>query len=140
MRWSYRLSALLPKTLVTPAIATIIGLSTALFSGVAAADSRDQAKRMHDRIAGVPPSAATLNAMQTAIDSNDALGAALMATQEPEFYSVTLRNFAAPWTNRDSSVFVPLDDYIATVIGMVRDDLDFRGILHYGKQRSSLLF
>ena len=28
------------------------------------------------------------------------------------FYAVTLKNFAAPWTNRDQSVFVPLNDYI----------------------------
>lgn len=130
MRWTRSVSALLPKALVTPAIATLFCVSTALYAGSAAADSRDQAKRMHDRIAGVPPSAVTLNAMQSAIDSNDPLAAALLATQEPEFYSVTLRNFAAPWTNRDSSVFVPLDDYIATIIGMVRDDVDFRGILH----------
>lgn len=134
MRWSLSLSGLLPlwapKTLVTPVVTTAICLSSMLFSSYALADSRDQAKRMHDRIAGVPPSAATLNAMQTAIDSGDPLSAALLATQEPEFYSVTLRNFAAPWTNRDSSLFVPLDDYIATIIGMVRDDLDFRGILH----------
>jgi len=26
----------------------------------------------------------------------------------------TIRNLAAPWTNRDQSVFVPLNDYIAT--------------------------
>ena len=45
------------------------------------------------------------------------------------FYNVTLKNFVAPWTNRDGDVFVPLNDYTATVIGMVRDDADFRNIL-----------
>ena len=45
------------------------------------------------------------------------------------FYSVTLKNFATPWTNRDQTVFAPLNDYTATVIGMVRDDKDFRGML-----------
>ncbi len=93
------------------------------------ADSRDQAKRIHDRIAGVPPTDATLTAMAAEIDGGDAVAAALIATNEPEFYSVTLRNFSAPWTNRDRSVFVPLDDYTATIIGMVRDNRDFRGIL-----------
>ena len=42
------------------------------------------------------------------------------------FYSTTLKNFATPWTNRDQTVFAPLNDYTATVIGMVRDDVDFR--------------
>ena len=45
------------------------------------------------------------------------------------FYNVTLKNFAAPWTNRDRSVFVPLNDYIATVIGLIRDDQPFNELL-----------
>ncbi len=45
------------------------------------------------------------------------------------FYNVTLKNFVAPWTSRDRSVFVPLNDYTATVIGMVRDDVDFSTVL-----------
>ncbi len=102
-----------------------------LLSGAAAADSVDQAKRIHDRIAGVPPDAVTLAQMADEIElNNDPLAAALIATDAPEFYSVTLKNFAAPWTNRDRSVFVPLNDYTATVIGIVRDEVDFREILH----------
>lgn len=90
---------------------------------------RDQAKRIHDRITGVPPSAATLNTMEMLISGGDELGAALLATQAPEFYNVTLKNHVAPWTNRDGDIFVPLNDYTATVIGLVRDDADFRDVL-----------
>ncbi len=36
---------------------------------------------------------------------------------------------AAPWTNRNQSVFVPLNDYTATVIGMVRDNVPFNTLL-----------
>ena len=94
------------------------------------ATQRDQAKRIYDRIAGVPPDAATLTNMVNEMNATTAVNAALMyATQAPEFYNVTLKNWAAPWTNRDDFVFVPLDDYIATVIGMVRDDADFRELL-----------
>jgi hypothetical protein len=100
-----------------------------LLSATAAADSRDQAKRLHDRIAGVPPDEATLVEMASELDANRPVSAALIATEAPEFYSVTLKNFAAPWTNRERSVFVPLNDYIATVIGMVRDEVDFRQLL-----------
>ena len=105
-------------------------LLTAATSSIGWADARDQAKRIHDRIAGVPPDETTLTAMAAEITNNNAVGAALMATDAPEFYSVTLKNWAAPWTNRDFNVFVPLDDYIATVMGVVRDELDFRKILH----------
>ncbi len=104
-----------------------------LSGGPINAGTREQAKRIHDRLAGVPPSEQTLNTMQTLLDSgsaNDALNAALMATEHDAFYNVTLKNFAAAWTNRDQSVFVPLNDYIATVIGVVRDELDFRQVLY----------
>jgi len=110
----------------------VLTVVIACASAAARADSRDQAKRLHDRIAGIPPSATDLNLMQNMIDSdpiNGAFNAALLATDNPAFYNVTLKNFVAPWTNRDQAVFVPLNDYIATVIGMVRDDVDFRQVL-----------
>ena len=53
----------------------------------------------------------------------------MLDTTQPHsshFYTTTLKNFATPWTNRDQTVFAPLNDYTATVIGMVRDDVDFR--------------
>ncbi|MEM7365104.1 MAG: hypothetical protein AAF525_13855, partial [Pseudomonadota bacterium] len=94
------------------------------------ADSRDQAKRIHDRLAGVPPSATTLDTMADLIDDDRATEAAMMAMDHPDFYRTTLKNWAVPWTNRDFSVFAPLNDYVATVIGMVRDDVDFRELLY----------
>ena len=85
----------------------------------------DQATRIYNRVAGVPPSAAQLAQMT----ATDAVSAALIATQDPAFYNNTIRNLAAPWTNRDQSVFVPLNDYTATVVGMVRDDVPFNTLL-----------
>ena len=93
------------------------------------AGSREQAKRLYDRIASTPPDDATLTQMATLIAGGDNQGAAAIATDASSFYNVTLKNFAAPWTNRDQSVFVPLNDYTATVIGMVRDDVPFNTVL-----------
>jgi hypothetical protein len=96
------------------------------------AGSREQAQRIHERLAGVPPSATDLNTMQDMIDGvlpGGATAAAELAMNNVNFYNVTLKNFAAPWTNRDQSVFVPLNDYVATVIGMVRDRADFSTLL-----------
>lgn len=96
------------------------------------AGPRDQAKRIHDRLAGVPPSESVLQLMEADVDplqNNDAIAAAYTAMDNPNFYNVTLKNFAAPWTNREGSVFVPLNDYIATVVGMVRDDVAFNTLL-----------
>ena len=49
--------------------------------------------------------------------------------QDPAFYNNTIRNMATPWTNRDQTVFVPLNDYTATVVGMVRDNVPFNTLL-----------
>jgi hypothetical protein len=85
----------------------------------------DQATRIYNRIAGIPPSAAVLAQMM----KTDSVSAALLATNDPAFYNNTIRNLAAPWTNRDQSVFVPLNDYTATVVGMVRDNVPFNTLL-----------
>lgn len=116
-------------------------LATIVFALSAAAGPREQAKRIHDRIAGVPPTDTQafdandqqnemLDVMAQMITDGQAVDAALLATDNPSFYNVTLKNFAAPWTNRDQDVFVPLNDYIATVIGLVRDEMDFRQVLY----------
>jgi hypothetical protein len=107
-------------------IALCVG-ALALLGGTAFAanPSADQATRMYNRIAGVPPTAAQLATMI----ATDSVSAALIATQDAAFYNNTIRNMAAPWTNRDQSVFVPLNDYTATVVGMVRDDIAFNTLL-----------
>ena len=86
---------------------------------------REQAYRITNRLAGVPPSEATLISMEADIQAGNAADAAATAMNNASFYTVTLKNFAAPWTDRDQSVFVPLNDYIATVIGMIRDGEPF---------------
>jgi hypothetical protein len=107
------------------AVCAAVAASLALASAGASAITRDQAKRIHDRIAGVPPSDSVLTAMQ----GMSADAAAFEAMKNSNFYNVTLKNMAMPWTNREQTVFAPLNDYVATVIGMVRDDVDFSTLL-----------
>ena len=114
------------SSLLPVAALTLLILGTAPAS--VQADERSQAKRIHDRLTGVPASASELDALEQAL-VKDPMDAAYLAMEHPSFYNVTLKNFAAPWTNREASVFVPLNDYTATVIGMVRDGRDFRDIL-----------
>jgi hypothetical protein len=106
-----------------------IALLAGLVAATAQAGSREQAKRMHDRIAGVPASATTLDAMAADIAAGRTRDAAYLAMENPSFYSVTLKNLAMPWTNRDRTVFAPLNDYVATFIGMVRDDVPMNELL-----------
>jgi hypothetical protein len=104
-------------------------VALAAFAAAAGAGPREQAKRIHDRIAGVPPSAAVLDQMAAEITAGRAEQAAMIAMDNPSFYSVTLKNLVTPWTNREQTVFAPLNDYTATVIGMVRDDVPFDQVL-----------
>jgi hypothetical protein len=116
------------------ALAVLTLLLGAALIAPAHAGYLEQAKRLHDRLAGVPPTDEVLQDMADAIDPalpGNANAAANMAMDNKNFYNVTLKNFAAPWTNRDQSVFVPLNDYIATVIGMVRDGVPFNTLLSH---------
>jgi hypothetical protein len=120
---------------------------TALLALTAASASwagpRERAKAIHDRLTGVPASNADLDLMA----GMDPFDAAMHAMEDGEnsryFYTVTLKNFAAPWTNRDHDPFVPLNDYTTLVIGMVMDDVGFDQILYgnllyYGEDVSPL--
>lgn len=110
-------------------LAAALGVWCACGASLSHAGAREQAKRIHDRIAGVPADAATLDAMQAKIEQGDAAGAAKIAMDAPSFYTTTLKNWITPWTNREQSVFAPLNDYTATVIGIIRDDVDYREVL-----------
>ncbi len=117
----------------------VAGLLVAALVLPANAGDREKARRIHDRLAGVPPTAAEIVDLESAMAGTNlacssytltgvdaaAECAAYLAMENTSFYNVTLKNFAAPWTNRDQSVFVPLNDYIATVIGLIRDDQPF---------------
>ncbi len=121
----------------------VVALSLSIFSPATLAGSREQAKRIHDRLTGTPPTEAVLNDMATQISGGDAFGAAMKilspttaGSLESEyrnsarnFYSVTLKNMVTPWTNEAQTVFAPLNDYTATVIGMVRDEVPFNQLL-----------
>lgn len=122
----------------------IFALFALSFSSSILADmeDREQAKRLHDRLTGTPATTVVLDVMELSIANGSYADAARYAIDgdmdsNPEptnpnlgFYNQVLKNWAMPWTNRDSDVFPALNDYVATVIGMVRDESDFRGLLY----------
>ncbi|WP_085949190.1 hypothetical protein [Aliiglaciecola lipolytica] len=118
------ISRWLPCKIVT--LAAVAAMFTHL---TAIAGPTEQAKRMHDRLTGVPADATTLEQMQNLIEQGDNIEAAYIAMDNPAFYNVTLKNWVTPWTNEEADIFAPLNDYTATVIGMARDDVDFRLVL-----------
>jgi len=138
------------KTIAPLLAAVLLLLSQPAWSG---ADERNQAKRIHDRLTGVNATNAVIDDMEHLLNNNgnslpaipgspayfgdtsgkSAAQYAIDTVRNPNahyFYNVTLKNFAAPWTNEAQTVFVPLNDYSATVVGAIRDDVDFREILY----------
>ena len=109
-----------------PVILSVIGFSTSLLGGPV---DRQKAIFLHERLTGVPPSAEVLAQMEGLIEKGKLEEAADIAIKDEKFLSITVKNWAAPSTNEGQSVDVPLNDYTATVVGYVRDGLDFRGIL-----------
>ncbi|WP_282109937.1 hypothetical protein [Shewanella algicola] len=127
---SQRLLSYLGKTMQVKHFINLSALGAlSLLSANVVAGSLEQAKQLHDRIAGVAASETTLQSMATLLDDGKPIEAAYLAMETPAFYSTTLKLFATPWTNIEQDIFAPLNDYSATVIGAVRDDVDFREIL-----------
>lgn len=119
--------------------AVALGIGLALTSMTVEAGAREQAKRMYDRIAGVPPTDGELAQMLAIMDANDdnvtdsdssAAEAAAIALDSASFYNVTLKNLFTPWSNEEQTVFADLNDFTATLIGLVRDGDDFRKALY----------
>jgi hypothetical protein len=118
------------------AAACALTLLAAQAAAPAFAGPTEQAERIYERLAGVEPSPAVLAQMVQAITSQPGqqglVAAAVIATDPktaPTFYNVVLKNMVMPWTNRNQTVFVPFNDYAATVIGMVRDNVPFNTVL-----------
>ena len=74
-------------------ISRIAHAATAALCVAAAAGShagpREQAKRMHDRLVGVPPSEAMLASMDAKIAAGDAVGAAIRGDAESQLLQHT---------------------------------------------------
>jgi len=89
----------------------------------------ERARRMHDRLVGVPPTPERQLEMIRLMNEESVEAAALYALEHPAFYQSTLKNFVTPWTNEEMTVFAPLNDFTALVIGLIRDDVPFNEVL-----------
>ncbi len=114
------------KTLV-PLALTALTFSSQLWAYFS---SDDEAKRFFERIAGVPPTQAQINSIRAAGDLDTAK---LIPLNSPYFYNVTLKNMITPWTNEAQTPFAPLNDYTATVIGIIAKDDNFKTVLSTDK-------
>lgn len=91
-----------------------------------------RAQAIYTRISGVstPIYNPALKQMADKLNLNDGVGAAEIATQDPNFFNITVKDFASKMSNREEINTVPLNDFIATIAGFVRDRLDAKRLLY----------
>jgi len=85
----------------------------------------NQAVFIYKRLAGIPLSTSSVDyqPMVDAIKAGHPEAAAAIAVKAPTFYTLTIRDFADKMSTRDDSAIAPFGDLVATVMGVVRDDI-----------------
>jgi hypothetical protein len=119
------------KNMNTKLIVFLLLISTVSLADGTTPDPVGYAKRMFQRLAGVPILASDTRyaALMAAATKGDLKGAAAIATADDGFYATTVRDMAAIMDNKDGSPLLTFDDFQATMIGATRDDLDARTLL-----------
>lgn len=94
------------------------------------AGPREDAQFLVNRILGTKLSSASeFEQIVTMVSNGQSAEAADFLTKHKDFYNVQLKNHFTPRTNEESSKLVFLNDYTATLIGMVRDDISYQRVL-----------
>jgi len=96
-----------------------------------ASTPRELSIRLFRRLTGTPISLSDprLSQMETLIAAGDFKSAAAIATEDPNFYRLTVKQWATRLSNKDESPFPALNDFSAMVVGVTRDDKDARLLL-----------
>jgi len=106
-------------------VATESSDSQVLQTASSASSENEVAVSLYRRLAGVtlPIDDPIIKQIEARIAEEDAQGAAEIAVSSPNFLNITVRDFATKMSNRDQSVAGDLNDFVATVMGSVRDDI-----------------
>jgi hypothetical protein len=110
----------------------LIVLSLSVFCpGAGAREPEEVAGRLFLKLTGTPLALTDPRRqnMSVLVKSGKLEEAARIATADDAFYNLTIRHWGAPLTNRAKSPAVGLNDATAMIIGLARDQRDFREIL-----------
>jgi hypothetical protein len=90
-----------------------------------------RALRLFERLAGVnvPIYDARVREVKQLLDQNRLKGAAKKVTEDHNFYDKVVRPFASKMSTQTQRTDEPLNDFIATVVGVTRDNVDARQLL-----------
>lgn len=92
---------------------------------------RQKALLIYQRIVGVrvPIGHFDLVFMEERLKANDLEGAVKRVIENPNFYRITVKDFALKMSNQGESLRIPLNDMTATIIGIVRDEINAKEML-----------
>jgi hypothetical protein len=95
------------------------------------AQTEAEAKKLLERISGtkVPADDPRLQQMIAAASAGDWAGAAAIATSDPNFLNVTVKQMAQKMSTREESIQTQFNDFSAFLMGVVRDETDARKLL-----------
>ena len=108
---------------------TFLTILLSILSTQTFADSGTKALNVYQRLTGVPASADVIEKMKTLFDQGKHEEAVAIAIEDPYFYSLTLPNWVTTWTSATNSNRDTTNDFVATVIGVIRDNHPFNQIL-----------
>lgn len=93
------------------------------------ATTKEDANKLFTRITSIPPNKNELTVVEQYLNSENKIAAINYALNSKHFYNIKLKNWVKSWTNEEITNRVELNDYVATVIGFIRDDIPFNQIL-----------
>lgn len=89
------------------------------------------AKKIYERVVGtkVPLDSPVLQSMAQQVSQGNLGAAADIAMTESDFINVTVKQMATKLSTREETIRAPFNDFVATFMGLIRDDLDGRLLL-----------
>ena len=90
-----------------------------------------KARKIYERLTGtkLPADSPVVAQMVALLNKGDLAGAAQIATADPNFLNITVKLMALEMSTRDETIKTPLNDMVAGIIGVTRDQTDARELL-----------
>lgn len=92
---------------------------------------QSKARKIYERLTGTKLAidSPLISEMTAFLNKGDLAGAAQIATKDPDFYNITVKLMALQLSTRDETIKTPLNDFVASLIGVTRDMRDARELL-----------
>lgn len=120
---------ILISRVVTGFMLSLFLLNSSLWAQLTDAQARDHIIRLYGRVSGLPPTAAQVAELLPSMKNGNPAPTVFAAMEEDSFYSLSLLRMFSPYSNVEGAIDERLNDFTATVIGLVRDNEDMRNMI-----------